>query len=127
MNTFLKLIISFYNIVFNSLNMEVLAVNTQSWIEGFVMGPNSFMTVILLMGLLNLFHRPKKYKFNLFLAPRWAQILMRQVLFFNMIVNPVLFIGSIILLFALVMIKFFYFSRFSTDEVARNPFSAFFS
>lgn len=127
MNTFLELMIKFYDIIYTNLNIESASEVTHLWIEEFIMGPNALMMVIFYMVILNLIHRPKKYKIRLFLAPMWTQVLMRQILFLNMIINPLFFFGAIVLLTLGTIFYIQFHSRIAVNDVTDNPFTTFFS
>lgn len=124
MTTFLELLIKFYHAIYAQLGVEVLNEMTTTWIMRF---DNGFTTVIVWLLIMNVIHRPSKYRFKLFFAPTWAQIVMRNIVFINIIFNPVIIFGMAIIFFFFAMRHLMTMSRFNMDTDIKNPFTAFFS
>lgn len=128
MNALLNLIIIFQDFLFTTLlNQPGLAELSETWVRTNVMGSNAFGFVFGVMLIMNVLHRPATYKFNILWAPRWAQIAMRQLLFFSLIVNPILLFSLLTVGIVFILIYLLFFSRFAADSDSSNPIVSFFS
>lgn len=128
MHTFLELIIKFYHIIHGEIGLTAANEVTTEWIQGlYGNGANGFIFLLVGMVLLNIIHRPSKYKFRLFFAPKWTQVLMRNIVFFNIMMSPVLFVGLVVIFVGLLIFHFNTMSRFRLSPGSMNPFSSFFS
>lgn len=92
MNSLLKLTIEFYHVIFGIFDWKLFdgaGELTEIWIKEVLMGPNIFFFIVVYMIIVNLLHLPRTYKWKVFNAPPKAQLFMRQILFYNIIVCPI--------------------------------------
>lgn len=128
MNAFLNILIKFYQFINNQIGLSAANEVTAEWIQGFYgEGSNGLLLLFVGLTVMNIIHRPSKYKFNLFFAPKWAQILMRNIVFFNIMTSPVLLVGLMVIFIGLIILHLNGMSRFRLSPGSMNPFTSFFS